>query len=815
MKLLLSAVVLMTIGKSLFATGWDPVSKTYDPTGYIRLKENVKESGTVASFEAGTNWEDGYPPENGKSYYVPATSSLRMLNTCKTPFKGSILATAGGSTYQGSTASIPVYHLLSGAYTDIYNNTQTFTDGVWTLFRTEDKPVKLRTPQTSKKAENRGYIFKNIVLKGDSDTALEVSTSENTTDHQWSEFNLESGNNLSDFFGTISITSSKPATQQTTFRPPQKEDLTFSGTLKLGQNCYLNASNLTEGTSADCSIGNLIMESSSDLRLALSETTVRSLTVTGSFAHVDGKVPLTVYAKPLGDINAVNGSTSGSITALTTIEPIAGTPFRMKVLNETDSVPRFKLDDFAVDYLGKGTLGLPTVLTSIVREDGFDKLKVETKGIVRKNTNNEASYGTSLTNGLAWSDRTDPRPGWDYFANTQIRVPSGDWHFAGDSLSLGAKSSVQGELNFVNAAGRTVLQVSRLGLEGGAKVWGASKDAWLFAPQVVTYPSAFGNVVIQEYGGSRLTIVGELCGSGDIFLRYHANKSAGKLAKGYLTFCGANTNFVGRVKIGCEGYENPTDNSYSANEDERIEVTVGDGRALGGELPSFVFDGIRIRDWALLDVTNTTEFVAANRGIFVDWIGCVGVKDGCVATFRAPFTFGGRLQKEGAGTISFGGTDAKFAVGTTDNYTLVDEPIAGTNELYVKEGFVEVAAVDALNGVAITFAKGAGIKVDYASTDDVRTYGLRNTKWATPVAFDADVDTISVVMENLPEEVTGEQTFGVMTVPADQADVIKGKLVFNRNGRKNFGGKFGKVENGDVATITLTVAPRGLVLVVR
>lgn len=808
---------VMFLGAVIAATtvcaGWNPETKTYDHTGYISMREGVSESESTASFEAGTNWEDGNPPENGKCYYVPANSSLRMLNTCKTPFKGDILATAGGSTWQGSTASIPVYHLLSGASFDMYNNTETFTNGTWTLYRTEaDKPVQLRMPQSNHGADRRGVIFKDIVLQGETDTELEFSTWENADD-QWAELHPEKGNDFSGFFGTISILSRRPATQQTTFRPSQDENLTFSGTLKLGENCFLNATNVTANKSVDCSVGNLTMATGADLRIGITETAVRSLTVTGTFAHADAKVPLVVSAKPLGNVNFINGR-DGSITTLTTISPIDGAVFRMKVADEADDTPRFGLDDFVLDYLGKGTLGLPTVLTSVVREDGYDQLKVKAKGIVRKNTNNENAYGTSLTNGLAWSDGTDPRPGWDYFANTSVTVPAGEWTFAGDSLTFGAKSNINGDLYYPDQ-GRTALHVGRLGLEGGTKVWARSTDAWLFVPQIVTYSSAFGPAVFQEYGAGRLTVVGEISGAADLFLRYHANKSFGRLDKGYLTFWGANTNLVGKVMLGCESYDNQSANTYVANEKERIEVTVGDGRALGGDMSAFAYDGLRIRDWALLNVTNTTEFAAANRGVFVDWMGCIGVKEGCVAAFRNPFTFGGRLQKQGAGTLAFGGSAAKFALGSTDSYTIVDDPVATTNELYVKEGCIMAMAADALNGVAITFAKGTGIKVDYAATGDVQTCGLRDTKWATPVAFDPDVDAIAVTLENLPEELTEEKTLGVLTVPADQADAIRSKLVFSRNGRKGFAGKIGKTVDGTSATLTLNVAPTGMLLLFR
>ena len=809
------SVGIVFLGTVIAATtvcaGWNPETKTYDTTGYISMKAGVSESGSTASFEAGTNWEDGKAPEKGKSYYVPANSSLRMLSSCKTPFKGAVLATAGASTWQGATASIPVYHLLSGASFTFYNGLETFTNGVWTLYPTDPaKVVNLSWGQNSgSESASMGVKFKDMTIKGGVETELDF---ENASKFAWGGLYLTAPIDFSEFYGTLKFKVKTPATQYTKFTPAKGVPFDIPGTFSMCANSIIDASDATDIAAASLTVGNLSVETNVTLNVAasLEAETVRTLTVTGDYAHVG---PLTISMPTSVDLATL----ADTVPARTLV------PFRQKVPDDAGTDPLFACDDFRLVGVEE-TYGLPTLAWSVERKDGYDALCCSSKPIILKVSDGDSGSFSSLTNKDSWSDHELPHDKADYLVFNEFRVPAcenpeGDdkylWPFPGDSLVIGSKQGGKNGCLAMTSPAKG-LSVGKLVLAENTTVVTYSSLGHVIAPKIETYRSISTThnkyVTLRVYSKSSIILDGEISGETGFFCQYRGKN----FPSGWIALPGANTNFTGKILMACQSYNSSTPNeNYTPRETNRVEVVVADGRNLGGALPEFAYDALRIRDWALLDVTNTTEFAAANRGVFVDWMGCIGVKEGCVATFRNPFTFGGRLQKQGAGTLAFGGSAAKFAVGSTDNYTLVDDPVAATNELYVKEGCIMAKAADALNGVAITFAKGTGLKVDYASTDDVKTYGLRDTKWATPVAFDPDVDTVPVTLENLPAELTEEKTLGILTVPADQADAIRSKLVFSRNGRKGFAGKIGKTVDGTSATITLSVAPTGMLLLIR
>lgn len=231
------------------------------------------------------------------------------------------------------------------------------------------------------------------------------------------------------------------------------------------------------------------------------------------------------------------------------------------------------------------------------------------------------------------------------------------------------------------------------------------------------------------------------------------------------SFCGANTNFTGKVLLACKDFTKPTSAEYTPRETNRVEVIVSDGRNLGGALPEFAYDALRIRDWSLLKVTNTTAFAETTRGVFVDWMGCISVADGKTASFAAPFTFGGVLKKQGSGTLALGGTAPKFATGTLNDYTVGDEPVAGTNVVNVAEGAIKPLSAAAFDGLELRFAENAMLKVDVDPADaDLKAKGLVNVKWATPFVAPAG-GQIAVGFDAPDENVRSEYEVAVCTVP--------------------------------------------------
>ena len=93
-----------------------------------------------------------------------------------------------------------------------------------------------------------------------------------------------------------------------------------------------------------------------------------------------------------------------------------------------------------------------------------------------------------------------------------------------------------------------------------------------------------------------------------------------------------------------------------------------------------------------------------------------------------------------------------------------ETPTEGANVLAIAEGSLEVAAVDAVNGLAVSFGETATLVVNVEATGDLKAYGARNVKWETPFSADA---AIPVVFEG---EVTDDDlTVAVCTISATAA----------------------------------------------
>ena len=88
-------------------------------------------------------------------------------------------------------------------------------------------------------------------------------------------------------------------------------------------------------------------------------------------------------------------------------------------------------------------------------------------------------------------------------------------------------------------------------------------------------------------------------------------------------------------------------------------------------------------------------------------------------------------MKLGPGSLVLGCAAPGFAT----NGVPCEVPLAGTNVLTVAGGSLRVAAANAVNGLAVSFAAGTTLVVDpYPADADLRAYGAINTKWGAPFA---------------------------------------------------------------------------------
>ena len=162
--------------------------------------------------------------------------------------------------------------------------------------------------------------------------------------------------------------------------------------------------------------------------------------------------------------------------------------------------------------------------------------------------------------------------------------------------------------------------------------------------------------------------------------------------------------------------------------DKAMRVTLNDGRNLGGEYEEEdAWRALTFANYVYVTAAANLDFTAPTRGFCVERGARFDVGEGKTVRIGAPFTFAGELVKLGAGRLILGGP-ARFIDGAAET-----APLAGTNVLTVSAGTLGVAATNALDGVAVSFASGTALSVDPGAADaDVLNYGAVCLKWATP-----------------------------------------------------------------------------------
>ena len=395
-------------------------------------------------------------------------------------------------------------------------------------------------------------------------------------------------------------------------------------------------------------------------------------------------------------------------------------PIKIQLSNKI-GIPCPTIQPFAVAYLPEGptaadftdasvkTYELPHTSFRIETDDqGRRVLILEPKPVVQSAKDFPHTLGGPNNAGDGyWVNYTGiPRAGYD-FLMTHVMSELGGVPFNGDSITY-AKSS-----------GSTAINV-RVGGGTGSKV--SVNVSYIDAS--VYYTRYF----IPNYSGipqkviGKVHVIGALGDANPIELRakYSATSdhpggtidyafdvdgaapikltcdTGDKARDAQLTFSGDNSAYVGKITV--------TDNYTAYPEDAEhkgLRLIFNEAKNLGGALDSFVYDALKIERYARLCPTQDVVLATANRGIYVT-TGGVSVASGVTLTLKQPLRVNGLLFKHGAGTLALGGTVSFGAKGTS---------VGTRNELFVREGFVEALADNAVAGFKTVFADGAGIRV--------------------------------------------------------------------------------------------------------
>ena len=397
---------------------------------------------------------------------------------------------------------------------------------------------------------------------------------------------------------------------------------------------------------------------------------------------------------------------------------------RIKVCNEGDrftvlSLPKtaeVSVDDFRLELTGAKLKFTSEAVHFEIREDGERKyLDVVVEPIVKLtvadynsfNWNAEKSSSAFKKAG-SWSDTSStPHSGCHYFnekIGTIITPDTDSYSFLGRSLSIYDERPNSPFIVFTKK-----LNLTKLHMTNGRLASGTYRSPVVTAESFAFY-GIHNTIIVQT--NQTLELVGPWKGDGQVdVIGNHAYGSNGRLR-----LTGDNSNFTGKIKLSVGTAAPNPDGIFQT-------LLIGDEKALGGAMDEMMFDALELNAYGTLEVTNSLKVTASrNRGVYVNGVGRMKVPADETLAVSTLLTVNGTLVKLGAGTLALGG----------------ELDAADSSGLSVSDGILNVAAADAVNGLAVDVAQGAALSLDPLVADgEFAAFGIRNDKAREPFRSEA------------------------------------------------------------------------------
>lgn len=268
-----------------------------------------------------------------------------------------------------------------------------------------------------------------------------------------------------------------------------------------------------------------------------------------------------------------------------------------------------------------------------------------------------------------------------------------------------------------------------------------------------------------------------------------------------------NPNYHGLVYTSTEKTFDPAQHGYAV-------LIIHDPLCLGGQVDTLGYkalifgSGMKVRPAKSMTLDDTY-----GRGMHVSG-GAADVPEGLVFNLNQAKNWNGSLTKFGTGVLGMKSDIIRYS-GASQSQTI---PADGTkNLLNVAEGWLMPNNADGCNGLALTFADDAGIRLNADATDaDLVKYGLRLTKLAENQQPVTAGETLKVSF--CGAKLTCEKTLGVVTVgDKTTAEALCAKMKGVRSADwSSISAKFSVRENADSTwTVAVTVAPRGAMIFLK
>lgn len=479
------------------------------------------------------------------------------------------------------------------------------------------------------------------------------------------------------------------------------------------------------------------------------------------------------------------------------------------LLTAPESAGSFDEDDFKLVVTGDRTTVEDDVEMAVTLDPStrVRRLTVRRKYplVFLLSTDSSTTHGSSFleANATNWSDHLLPHEGADYVvpASFQLMTENPSSTFRGHTLIVHGTLAVCGSNFFLG-------DESRLVLIGGSHVVAYGTPGVISGGKVEIRKGSSASESFIDGGSNEARtpqIDSELVGNWDLMFRHGDDPYSHE--KNPFRLGGLNTNFLGRILTGT------TYGGWKSGQNAYV-FAVNDPRNLGGTLPSVEYSALKLTEAVRLRPTQSMSFTDVTRGVWIAKASAITVPEGTETDFCQPCTWQGELVKDGAGTLGLGG-DLWFF---TDTRTKEPPANGQTNRLSVAEGWVKPLAQESCDGLAITFGAGAGIRLTcgLAADDPVRTYGIYDVKWATPIATTSANATIPVAFDG--ERPVRDEAVGVVTVrDRATADALIGRFTWTKTDNMN-GTRvtFAVRDNDDgTATVVATVERTGLMLILR
>ena len=754
-----------------------------DPTKYVQLE--TTDTTTFSSITNGEHWSTHEPPEAGLKYFVPSdkTISSPLVRGSHATFEGDELIIAGHFMMLGHSDAyleVPHFTMFHGTAFDFAGNVRAGRRyfGEMTV-----------DPQRLGYQTDRNYIDVTLPTRGSSATITRIQDLDydlvgpSGAVIYWGRHNESTqlrvglcwfGDNTR-YFGKLMATGANSVLGIGTSDMP--------GTVQL-----LNQAHFARFTNRVSGVGLAGVPNVISKLVMADDTTIECAS----------GAPLTV-TNELSLGSTINLAFGGSL-----MPSLAATPAQTNdvITLAAGATGTLDINTFNMSYDKLGPFPAITSFSVVTNADNSKTLRVTTREIV--------AFDRTASVKQADIEATEPGKDYLYSPNSSATTKRNYYSYTGDAFK-GETLYLNNVDNFV-CPNKTAegIYAPNLYLAGSSAAHLYSVDTFKVRGYSAYYVRG-GMTLDPDYSGtwkirgSKLLFVeSTVSGSADLRLNAIFVGASGH-NPGYVEFTALNTNFTGRVIA-----YNPVDeNAGVPHENMTLTVFATDGRNLGGPLADFTYDALTLSGWCkLATVTNSVVFDQANRGVLVQGNGQVEVTDGDAITFMNPLTMAGELLKKGPGTLALGGA-MRFIDGEE-----ATEPLAGTNVVTVKAGWIKPLATNALDGAALAFGTGTGIRLDVSPTaDGLAERGFVNVKANGSVGMAAGATgKIMLAFDGMP---SGTVTLGVATLPArSDAEALCSLLQVVRP--KGFKGILSVVENDDgSATVKVALSQPGTAFVIR